>query len=112
MLHKDMALLTACRYGTEAEVGQAIRGSGIPREEIFLTTKLWNTDHHPDDVEASLDASLADLGLEYVDLYLMHWPVAFQRGGDQPFPMGDDGKVVPMDVDFVDVCKPSSGWSW
>lgn len=62
-------------YGNEKEVGQAIRSSGIAREEIFITSKLWNNNHHPDDVEAALDATLADLGLNYVDLYLIHWPV-------------------------------------
>jgi alcohol dehydrogenase (NADP+) len=62
---------TARIYGTEPAVGSAIKKSGIPREEIFVTTKLWNHKHHPDDVEAAFEASLKDLGTDYVDLYLM-----------------------------------------
>ncbi|KAJ0297885.1 hypothetical protein COL922a_013977, partial [Colletotrichum nupharicola] len=56
---------TARIYGTEQAVGNAIRKNGIPREEIFLTTKLWNNKHHPDDVEQALKDSLNDLGLDY-----------------------------------------------
>jgi alcohol dehydrogenase (NADP+) len=62
---------TARIYGTEPAVGNAIKKSGVSREEIFITTKLWNNKHHPDDVEMALDASLKDLGTDYVDLYLM-----------------------------------------
>lgn len=49
----------------------------MPRSDIFLTSKLWNTFHHPDDVEAGIDLTLRDLGTHYVDLYLIHWPVSF-----------------------------------
>jgi alcohol dehydrogenase (NADP+) len=62
---------TARIYGTEQAVGNAIKHSGIPRDEIFITTKLWNHKHHPDDVEAALDASLKDLQIDSVDLYLI-----------------------------------------
>lgn len=62
---------TAAIYGNEEGVGRAIRASGVPREEIFVTTKLWNDRH--DDVAAALDESLERLGLEHVDLYLIHW---------------------------------------
>ncbi|KAL8650026.1 MAG: hypothetical protein Q9226_005318 [Calogaya cf. arnoldii] len=95
---------TARIYGTEPAVGAAIKKSGIPRSKIFITTKLWNNAHHPDDVEPALDASLADLGTDYVDLYLMHWPVAFGRG-DNMFPKNDEGKVINGDTDFVDTWK-------
>ncbi|KAL6703279.1 hypothetical protein ACN47E_010067 [Coniothyrium glycines] len=95
---------TARIYGTEPAVGNAIKKSGIPREEIFLTTKLWNNAHHPDDVERALDASLKDLGTDYVDLYLMHWPSPFARGDDM-FPKDKDGKVKTGDSDYVDTYR-------
>lgn len=52
-------------------MGEAIRKSGVPREEVFVTTKLWNHQHHPEDVEGAVDDSLRDLGMGYVDLFLM-----------------------------------------
>jgi len=70
---------TAAGYGNEASVGDAIRASGIPREDIFVTTKLWNDDQGYDATLRAFDASLDRLGLDYVDLYLLHWPVAGKR---------------------------------
>jgi diketogulonate reductase-like aldo/keto reductase len=70
---------TARIYGNEAEVGDAVRASGIPREQIFLTTKLWNEDQGYDSALRAFDASLKRLGMEYVDLYLIHWPVPRKR---------------------------------
>ncbi|KAF1944535.1 Aldo/keto reductase [Clathrospora elynae] len=95
---------TARIYGTEPAVGNAIKKSDVPREELFITTKLWNNSHHPDDVEKALDASLKDLGVEYIDLYLMHWPSPFARGDDM-FPKDSDGKTKTGDSDFVDTYK-------
>ena len=66
---------TAKIYGNEEDVGEAIRKSGIPREEVFITTKLWNSDHGYDAAVAACEQSLKLLGLSYVDLYLIHWPV-------------------------------------
>ncbi|WP_426499574.1 aldo/keto reductase [Streptomyces sp. D54] len=65
---------TAAIYGNEVGVGRALAASGIPREELFVTTKLWNADQGHDATLAAFDASLAKLGLDYVDLYLIHWP--------------------------------------
>lgn len=70
---------TARLYGNEVGVGEAIRESGIPREEIFVTTKLWNDDQgHKSTLEA-FGASIKRLGLDYVDLYLIHWPATPRR---------------------------------
>lgn len=66
---------TATGYNNEAEVGAALRASGIPREEIFLTTKLRNDHHKARDVEGAFSRSLDALGLDYIDLYLIHWPM-------------------------------------
>src|SRR3954453_782915 len=67
---------TAKAYGNEAEVGQAVRASGIPREEFFITTKLWNDDQG--DALGALKTSLGQLEMDHVDLYLIHWPAPSQ----------------------------------
>ncbi len=66
---------TAARYNNEREVGEAIRRSGVDRAEIFVTTKLWFTDYGHDATLRAFERSLAQLGLDYLDLYLLHWPV-------------------------------------
>ena len=66
---------TATFYGNEREIGQAIYKSDIPRKEIFVTTKLWNSDHGYQKALDAFNLSLEKLGLDYVDLYLIHWPV-------------------------------------
>jgi diketogulonate reductase-like aldo/keto reductase len=66
---------TAAIYGNEEGTGKAIAASGIPREELFVTTKLWNSEQGYDSTLRAFDESLAKLGLEYVDLYLIHWPL-------------------------------------
>jgi 2,5-diketo-D-gluconate reductase A len=66
---------TARLYENEDEVGTAIAKSGVPREEVFVTTKLWNADQGYDTTLAAFDESLGRLGFDYVDLYLIHWPL-------------------------------------
>ncbi|MFJ6787174.1 aldo/keto reductase [Streptomyces angustmyceticus] len=66
---------TAAVYGNEEGTGKALAASGIPRDELFVTTKLWNAEQGHDSTLRAFDASLAKLGLEYVDLYLIHWPL-------------------------------------
>src|SRR5690606_1297485 len=67
---------TASIYGNESGVGRAIADSGLAREQVFVTTKGWNSDQGYDSTLEAARDSLARLGLEYVDLYLVHWPVA------------------------------------
>lgn len=77
---------TAQMYGNEAEVGAAIETSKIPRDEIFLTTKVDNSNHEPERAAASIQRSLNDLRTDYVDLLLVHWPLPTLYGGDVTLP--------------------------
>lgn len=70
---------TAAAYGNEGDVGDVVRESGIARDELFITTKLWRDDFGYDGALSAFDGSLRRLGLEYVDLYLLHWPEAGKR---------------------------------
>jgi 2,5-diketo-D-gluconate reductase B len=65
---------TAQMYGNERETGEGVRASGLPRAEVFVTTKVWHDKLRVGDLERSVDESLARLGLSYVDLLLIHWP--------------------------------------
>jgi 2,5-diketo-D-gluconate reductase A len=73
---------TAQSYGNERGVGKAVAASGIPRDKLYVTSKLSNGKHRPDDVRRSFDETLAKLGLERLDLFLMHWPVPTLYNGD------------------------------
>ena len=85
------------RYRNEREVGEALQvglaAAGIAREGIFITTKLWNTNHRPERVAPAFEASLDRLGTRYLDLYLIHTPFAFQPGDEQD-PRDQDGNVL------------------
>jgi alcohol dehydrogenase (NADP+) len=87
------------RYGNELEVGKGLQAGisasagAITRQDIFITTKLWNSNHRPDRVEPAFEASLARLQLSYLDLYLIHTPFAFQPGDNQD-PRDKDGNVI------------------
>ncbi|KAK7894646.1 hypothetical protein LTR67_005385 [Exophiala xenobiotica] len=85
---------TAWVYKVEDAVGDAIRESGVPREEIFVTTKIWNQYHAPEDVEKSLESSLTAMKLDYVNLLLMHWPIAFKRDEKMETLLHPNGKPV------------------
>jgi len=97
------------RYGNEREVGTALQAGlaagGIAREDIFVTTKLWNSNHRPERVEPAFQGSLGRLGLKYLDLYLIHTPFAFQPGDDQD-PRDQSGNVIyDQGVTLLDTWK-------
>ncbi|KAJ5554722.1 hypothetical protein N7535_007168 [Penicillium sp. DV-2018c] len=108
--HLDLATI----YENQREVAEGIKRAfkdvpGLKREDLFITSKLWNTQHRPDIVEASLDACLAELELDYLDLYLVHWPVAFQKG-ESYFPLVADSNVEGGDVIIDDGVSIVDTW--
>ncbi|XP_021339648.1 alcohol dehydrogenase [NADP(+)]-like [Mizuhopecten yessoensis] len=102
--HVDCALV----YDNEKAVGDGIKAKiddgTITRNDVYLTTKLWDTHHNPDHVEGALRKSLRSLQTDYVDLFLVHWPFAF-KDGDDPFPKDADGNIIFADHDYVDTWK-------
>jgi 2,5-diketo-D-gluconate reductase A len=73
---------TAQMYGNEAEVGEAVRASGLDRADVFVTSKLSNSYHRPDEAREAFDETLSKLGSDYVDLFLIHWPLPMLYEGD------------------------------
>ncbi|KAL4921468.1 NADP-dependent oxidoreductase domain-containing protein [Aspergillus aurantiobrunneus] len=104
--HLDLATI----YQNQREVAEGIKRAykdipGLKREDLFITSKLWNSQHDPAVVEKSLDECLAELDLDYLDLYLVHWPVAFKTG-DNYFPLEANGDVAIVDdISIVDTWK-------
>eukprot|EP00058_Branchiostoma_floridae_P001904 XP_002587392.1 hypothetical protein BRAFLDRAFT_96279 [Branchiostoma floridae] len=102
--HIDCAL----KYGNEAEIGAGLKAKFdegvVRREHMFITSKLWNTFHHPNDVEEAVKKSLRSLGLDYLDLYLIHWPMAYRRG-DSLLPEDGEGRMMWDDIHFTDTWK-------
>lgn len=100
---------TASIYANEKEIGTAlnekIKDGTVKREDMFIVSKLWCNEHNPAKVEKAIKKSLDNFGTDYLDLYLVHWPVAFEDG-DDPYPMNaETSKVKMSSIDYVDTWK-------
>ena len=98
---------TASIYNNEEEIGQALfdamKEDNIKREDLFIVTKLWNNAHLKEDVKEAMDESLKKLRLDYVDLYLMHWPVAQKK--ESIMPLEDEDMLFISDAPIIDTWK-------
>lgn len=101
--HIDCAFV----YQNQTEVGRALNeiiGHGLDRDDIFITSKIWNTCHSFDRCAENMKATLDQLGLDHVDLMLVHWPFGYQEGGDI-FPTDAQGQIIGSDVDYLDTWR-------
>ncbi|KAK7458424.1 glycosyl hydrolase family 10 [Colletotrichum acutatum] len=96
--HIDAALI----YRNEDQTGKGLASSGIPRKDVWVTSKLWNTDHRADRAAAAIKKSISDLGVDYLDLYLIHWPVAFIPD--------DPNNALDRETTLVDTWKTLEGF--
>eukprot|EP01135_Chromosphaera_perkinsii_P002701 Nk52_evm69s226 gene=Nk52_evmTU69s226 len=110
---QDMIIDSSVKYNSDPvpseieSIERRVSGEKKPlikRSDVFVTSKLWNSKHRPEDVHGACEQTLKDLRLDYLDLYLLHWPVAFQ-GGDDMFPRDSEGKIILEDTDFMDTWK-------
>jgi len=103
--HIDCAFI----YGNESTIGKAIKdkisNGDVKREDLFITSKLWNAFHDPKFVKAAIEKSLKSLQLDYLDLYLIHWPVAYKEIEGDLHPKNDKDELWFSDVDYVDTWK-------
>lgn len=103
--HFDCAFI----YGNEKEIGKALRDKiaegVVKREDLFITTKLWNTSHYKDDVVPACKKSVENFGLGYVDLYLIHWPVSYSEKAHGLWPLDKDGNPMFGQADYLDTWR-------
>lgn len=102
--HLDLAKM----YSNQRQIGEALKASipaVVKREDLFITSKLWNNAHKPEVVESTLDDTLDELGIEYLDLYLMHWPVAFDAPSGEMKPQDHGTVKLDLQTSVVDTWK-------
>ncbi|KAK0403458.1 hypothetical protein QR680_016930 [Steinernema hermaphroditum] len=95
-------------YGNQKEIGACLEAlfaeGAAKREELFITSKIWNTFHSYEAAKSAVDTILEELRLEYLDLCLIHWPIAYKEGGEK-FPKDEDGKILYSGIDFMETWK-------
>ncbi|OAX77714.1 hypothetical protein ACJ72_07985, partial [Emergomyces africanus] len=114
--YRHLVLILCYSYQNQKEVGEGLKKAfkeipGLKREDVFITSKLWNIHHKPELVEKSLDISLNELGLDYIDLFLIHWPVAFEyRSDTELFPLDSASTHPEKDIKIDDSVSLIDTW--